>query len=79
MPPRQVPAIRSDSEAHAWLKLIKRGRKLALRVLTFPTFRQHVSRREIQRFVVLRIECSVPSATKTLECSKKPEIRNRWL
>ena len=51
MPPRQVPAIRSDSEAHAWLKLIKRGRKLALRVLTFPTFRQHVSPQEIQRFV----------------------------
>ena len=56
MPPRQVPAIRSDSEAHAWLKLIKRGRKLALRVLTFPTFRQHVSPQEIQCFVVLRIE-----------------------
>ena len=56
VPPRQVPAIRSDSEAHAWLKLIKRGRKLALRVLTFPTFRQHVSPQEIQRFVVLRIE-----------------------
>ena len=65
MPPRQVPAIRSDSEAHAWLKLIKRGRKLALRVLTFPTFRQHVSPREIQRFVVRRIERSAPSATNS--------------
>ena len=58
VPPRQVPVIRSNSEAHAWLKLKKRGRKLALRVLTFPTFRQHVSPREIQSFVVLRIECS---------------------
>ena len=46
MPPRQVPAIRSDSEAHAWLKLIKRGRKMALRVLTFPTSRQHVAARK---------------------------------
>ena len=57
----------------------KTGAETGTRVLTFPTFRQHVSPREIQRFVVLRIECSVPSATKTLECSKKPEIRNRWL
>ena len=65
MPPRQVPVIRSDSEAHAWLKLKKRGRKLALRVLTFPTFRQHVSPREIQRFVVRRIERSAPSATNS--------------
>ena len=64
VPPRQVPVIRSNSEAHAWLKLKKRGRKLALRVLTFPTFRQHVSPREIQRFVVLRIECSAPSANE---------------
>ena len=44
VPPRQVPVIRSNSEAHAWLKLKKRGRKLALRVLTFPTFRQHDER-----------------------------------
>ena len=65
MPPRQVPVIRSNSEAHAWLKLKKRGRKLALRVLTFPTFRQHVSPREIQRFVVRRIERSAPSATNS--------------
>ena len=65
VPPRQVPVIRSNSEAHAWLKLKKRGRKLALRVLTFPTFRQHVSPREIQRFVVRRIERSAPSATNS--------------
>ena len=65
VPQRQVPVIRSNSEAHAWLKLKKRGRKLALRVLTFPTFRQHVSPREIQRFVVRRIERSAPSATNS--------------
>ena len=31
----------------------------------FPTFRQHVSPREIQRFVVRRIERSAPSATNS--------------
>ena len=78
MPPRQVPAIRSDSEAHAWLKLKKRGRKLALRVLTFPTSRQHVSPREIN--VSLFGESNaLRLPPRRLWYFKKPEIRNRWL